>query len=345
MGHSTMRPGLAVVWLVIGTSLHAAPAAHGAHPPAAIALPGGQLGIGFDDIGYSRTLGKVLVPAGRSGMLDLVDPATLKVMSIPGFSSTKEFDGGHDVGITSVAAGAGLLFVTDRTSGELCVVDPATKSIVGKTPLGASPDYVRWIESTHELWVTEPDSERIEVFHLEDGPEHRVTTSTSITVEGGPESLILDTKRGRAYTHVADGKTAAIDLSTRAIVTTWSNGCEEAKGIALDADRGFLFIACEAGEVRSLDAMTGKDLGSVQVGKGVDIISYSPELGHVYAPSGESGTLAILGVSRQGALSLLGNLPSSKDSHCVAVGGKVYVGDPEHGRLLAITDPYPRSAR
>ena len=339
----TLQLGLAL--FTIGSALAVAADDNAPQTPVAIALPGGAGGIGFDDLGFFRTLGKLLVPAGRTGKLDLVDPATGTVVSIPGFSTKKGFEEGHDDGITSVAEGAGLLFVTDRTSLRLSIVDPVTKSIVGYSSLGASPDYVRWLESTHELWVTEPDSERVEVFRFEPGPPPRAKPVGTIAIPEGPESLVLDAKRGRAYTHVASGKTVAIDLHTHAIVATWSNGCKEATGVALDADRGFLFVACEEGGVRVLDVASGKTLGSIELGGGIDIISYSPELGHLYVPSGETAALATLGVSPQGALSLLGTAPGTKDSHCVAARGKVYFGDPEHGRLLVFIDPYPPSPR
>ncbi len=343
-----MRLGVLAVGLSllsIGHVLAAAPTVKPPHAPAAIALPGGEGGIGFDDLGFSRTLGRLLVPAGRTGRLDLVDPASGKAVAIPGFSSKTEFSGRHDEGITSVAEGAGLLFVTDRTTLRLSLVDPAKKAIVGHSPLGASPDYVRWLEPTHELWVTEPDSERFEVFRLETGPPPRATAVATIPVPGGPESLVFDSKRGRAYTHLESAKTAAIDVLTHAIVDTWSNGCTEAKGIALDSERGFLFVACEEGRVAVLDVATGKTLGSIDLGGGIDIIAYSLDLRHLYVPSAETATLAVLGVSPQGALSPLGTFPATKDSHCVAAEGRVYLADPDHGRLLVVADPYPASPR
>jgi hypothetical protein len=45
----------------------------------AVALAGGNGGIGFDDLGLSRTSHQVLVPAGRTERLDLIDPTTLSV--------------------------------------------------------------------------------------------------------------------------------------------------------------------------------------------------------------------------------------------------------------------------
>jgi hypothetical protein len=44
--------------------------------PTTIQLPGGESGIGLDDLRYSRKLGRVLVPAGRTGNLDLIDPVS-----------------------------------------------------------------------------------------------------------------------------------------------------------------------------------------------------------------------------------------------------------------------------
>jgi hypothetical protein len=312
--------------------------------PTPIALPGGEGGIGFDDLRHSRALGRVLVPGGRTGKLYLVHPASGAVTAIPGFSVVQEFSGGHDDGITSVADGAGLLFVTDRTAETLSLVDPAAKSIVSQTALGASPDYVRWLESARELWVSEPDSERIEVYRLENGKSPRVVRTATIEVPGGPESLVLDTKRGRAYTH-AEGGTVAIDLERHDIVATWKNGCEEAKGTALDLERGFLFVACEQGAVKVLDLATGKIVGEIECGAGIDIISYSAELGHLYVPSSKQETLDVFGVSPKGTLTRLGSFPGTADSHCVAAAGRVFFCDPARGRLLAITDPFPASGR
>src|SRR6478735_5780032 len=66
-----------------------------------VELPDGSPGIGFDDLRYSSRLHRVLVPSGRSGRLNLIDPDTLAVTSITGFSSTPDYSGGHDDGAPS----------------------------------------------------------------------------------------------------------------------------------------------------------------------------------------------------------------------------------------------------
>src|SRR5215213_4741911 len=73
--------------------------------PTPVPLPGGSAGIGFDDLGYDAERDRVLVPAGRAGSLDLIDPTTLTITQISGFSAQENFGGGHGEGTTSVDSG------------------------------------------------------------------------------------------------------------------------------------------------------------------------------------------------------------------------------------------------
>ncbi len=332
---------------LLGALVLTAPGAFAADPGSVsrIALPNGSAGIGFDDLRFAPVLGRLLVPAGRTGTLDLIDPRTHSVTAIPGFGSATTYGGGHGEGVTSADEGGGWLFATDRTTLEVDVVDPATRAIVSRSKLSAGPDYVRYVEPTGEVWVTEPDKERIEVFRLEGRNPPRLVTTAIIAVKDGPESLVLSPKRGRAYTHLWSGKTVAIDVKSRSIAATWRNGCGGSRGIALDEPRGFLFVGCAEGRAAVLDAETGRELASARAGDGVDIIDYSPKLNHLYFPGGKSAAMTIFGVSEKGGLSKLGSFPTAASAHCVAVDprGNAWVCDPKKGELIVIADPYPAS--
>jgi DNA-binding beta-propeller fold protein YncE len=306
----------------------------------AIALPGGKAGIGFDDLGFSASLHKVLVPAGRTGTLDLVDPDTRQISSIGGFASSGTFAGGHGESITSVDEGRGLLFVTDRTARRLDVVDPKTRSIVASTRLASGPDYVRFVGQTNEVWVTQPGAQRIEIFSLSSRGMPTPAHAGFVAVPGGPESLVIDRSHGRAFTHLWRGVTVAIRLRDHSIVARWPNGCQGSRGIGLDEKRGFLFAACDEGRLSVLDTNTGKILGKAFSGDGVDIIAYNPKLGHVYLPGEESATMAIIEVSLDGAATVLRTVQTVKGAHCATADGRnrVYVCDPSRGRLLVFED-------
>jgi DNA-binding beta-propeller fold protein YncE len=314
--------------------------------PVKLALPDGEGGIGFDDLMFSPSLHRVLAPAGRTGKLDLIDPKTQKIDAISGFSTeTVKRGGGHGAGTTSADVGGGFIFASDRGRTEVEIIDGKTSTIVGNAKLASGPDYVRWVEPTHEVWVTEPSKQQIEIFALD---KRSLVHKAVIDIPGGPESLVIDATHGRAYTHTWADASVVIDLAMHKEIARWNNGCVASRGIALDEKRGILFVGCDEGRAIALDVMRGgKQLGSAATGKGVDIIAYSPALAHLYVPGGDSATLTIVGVTPAGKLVVLGSVAIASGSHCAAAddAGHAYVCDPKQGALLVVTDPYPLPVR
>jgi DNA-binding beta-propeller fold protein YncE len=308
----------------------------------AVPVPGGTAGIGFDDLRYSPTLSAVLAPAGRAGVLALIDPVSLRVRTIGGFSSSPAYDGTHDFGATSVDEGRGLLFVTDRSSQTLYVVDPTAQAIVSSTSLSASPDYVRYVAATDEVWVSEPSASQIEILTL--GGAAKPSSVATIPIANGPESLVIDQKAGRAYTHRWQASTVVLDVKTRAVIAEWPNGCAGSRGLAVDEARGFFFAGCLEGTLSVLDAAhDGRVLSSIARGAGYDVIGYSATLGHVYLAGTACKCLVVLGVSSGGQLSFLGRFGATSGAHCATADdrGHAWVCDPDGGQLWRVDDPYP----
>jgi DNA-binding beta-propeller fold protein YncE len=281
----------------------------------------------------------------------LIDPATKAVVSIAGFSSAASFGGGHGQGTTSAAELPGAdrrIVATDRGSREIKLVSAKTSSIVGSIKLAAGPDYVRVVPVTGEVWVTEPGRKQIEVIRVDPKAAGGLAHVANISVPDGPESLIIDGERGRAYSHTWAGQSFAIDLKTRKVVSSWRNGCRGSRGIALDAKRGWLFGGCAEGKATVVDLASEKVLSTAETGSDVDSIAYSPALGHLYVPGGGSADLSILNVASDGKLRVLGKIPTAADAHTVAPDPEthsVFVGTPEHGAVLVIPDSFLPSQR
>ena len=311
-------------------------------------IPNGDGGIGFDDLRYSPTLHRVLAPAGRTGTLALVDPDSLAVTTIAGFRASPAFTTGHPDGPTSVDEGAGLLFVTDRTAGEIAAVDPVVGKIIASAKVASTPDYVRWVESTRELWITEPDSSQLEIVAFAAGQAGPTLTSVAIIpFANGPESLVVDQAAGRAYAHRWQNTSVVLDVHTRAVVAEWPNGCTTAsRGLALDTARGFFLAGCADGTLSVLDlAQDGKMVSSISKGSDVDVLGYSPTLGHVYQAGSGCSCLVILGVAAGGQVTELGQMDAPATTHCATADdrGHAWVCDPQGGQLFRVTDPYPSS--
>jgi DNA-binding beta-propeller fold protein YncE len=311
-----------------------------------VVLPQSSPGIGFDDLRYSPALRRVLVPGGRSGNLALIEPDSRAVSVVSGFSRSSGYSGGHDDGATSVDEGRGFLFVTDRTARKLLVIDPQARKIVGSVAVEAEPDYVRYVSTTDEVWLSEPGAEQIEVFALRNADAPTPVSSATIPVKNGPESLVIDGTNGRAYTHRWQSSTVVLDVRTRKIVAEWKNGCASSRGLALDEAHGFFFAGCSEGTVSVLDtAHDGKILSSLARGSGFDVIGYNPKLGHLYEAGSSCACLVIVGVSARGELSFLGRVDATSSTHCATADdrGHAWVCDPDGGRVLRVDDPYPAS--
>jgi hypothetical protein len=317
-------------------------------------LPDGAPGIGFDDMRYVPELKALLIPAGRTGELDLVDPLSSAIAKISGFTASSNFTlGKHRNGSTSADYGTGKIFAIDNETKTLRVVDPATNSITSSTALDDPPDYVRWVEQTHELWLTMPQNPGVTVTtpHIEvlsvpssGAPVH----SLDITFPAsGPEALVIDKTRKRAYTNNGlGGNTYAVDLMTHAVVETWKNGCTGLTvDLELDETRGWLLVVCAAGRLAVLDVVNGgKQLGEVSMaGAGVDVSAYNEALHHMYLAGQDSADLSIISVPATGKPVLLGSVATAKGSQMVASDeyGYAWVGDPAKGQLIRVRDTYP----
>ncbi|MEO8036630.1 MAG: hypothetical protein ABI837_19495 [Acidobacteriota bacterium] len=295
-------------------------------------LPNGGAGIGFDDLGYSSALGRIIVPAGRTGNIDLIDPNTRTTTMLSGFSTSDKYEGGHDFGVTSAVAGEGMIYATDRTAGELVTVDFGKRRIVSRLKLSAGPDYVRYVASRHEVWVTEPDASQIEVFSLADPGAPKA--AETIAIEGGPESLVIDDEHGRAYTNLWKSTTLSIDLETRKVVARWPNQCEGSRGLALDREHDILFVGCAEGKAVALS--DGKVVAEAESGQGVDIIDFAA--GRLFVPGGKSGTLTIFATDENGAMKKLRTVKTAEGAKCVVADpkGRAFVCDPARGRLIMV---------
>jgi hypothetical protein len=300
---------------------------------ATVDLPGGSGGIHFDDLRFSTNLRRILAPGAGTGNVYLVDPDTLTVVTIGGFSSGDSLDEGR-----------GLVFVLDRSAGKLLAVDPSAKSIVASVT--ANGDYVRYVPPTNEVWLTQPGSGQIEVFTVPSTGTPTPAHAAFIPVAGGPEGLAIDAVNMRAYAHLYASALVAIDLASRTIVGTWPTGCSGSHGIPnFDAQRGFAFAGCSnAAQVTVFDAAHGGNLlGSYKLGGGETILAYSPTLHHFYLRGDPGSPLAILAIPANGMPSLLETESAEPNGHGGAADDRVFVWipDAQRGRLLRFQDKFP----
>jgi hypothetical protein len=123
------------------------------------------------------------------------------------------------------------------------------------------------------------------------------------------------------------------------VLSTWELGTNELQGLALDRQRGFLFVACTDHVVNLDIAHDGKLLDSIATGAGLNDIDFSTEQKLLYAAASVTSTLSIIEVGDDGKFRLKGLVPTAKGARGVAAGtgATAYLVDPAKGQILKLT--------
>ena len=307
-----------------------------------IALPGAPKdGVLLDYLAYDRAHHRVWVPAGNTGSVDVVDVSSGAVTRIDGFPTQEMERRGHKriVGPSSATVGDKFVYVGNRGDSSVCAVDAVSLKKAGCVTLDSMPDGLAYVAATHEVWVTTPRDKSIRVLDVSaaDAPK----MSGTITFEGEPEGYAVDDARGMFYTNLEDkDRTLAIDVKSRQIKQTWLPACGEdgPKGLALDGDLDYLFVAC-TDRVMVLDAgHDGKQLSKVDTGEGVDNIDYVPKRHELYAAAARAAKLTVARIDDKGMLAPVAVVPTANGArNAVATDdGAAYLTDSPEGKILVV---------
>lgn len=323
--------------------------------------------VSFDEFTYDAHLRRVIIPAGETGQVALIDPTNMQVQLIAGFS--RQVDPANPtIGASAVSVAGGFLFGLDQGSQSIKTIDLSTDNVVGSTPLQADADTIRSISATGELWVTEKDLNQIEIFSVSGDNPPILQSTGKISVPNGPEGLVIDDQRGLAFTNRPNQSlTDVIQVMTHAVIAQWGNGCSSAKGMAVDENEGYLFVACGEGKLVVMDInKDGYQVTSQNYGGELDFVAYNPKLQHIYLPSSASGLVAIFQLQTvpipsetaqtdlagptpapefKTVLLLLGTADTAIKAKCVTTDdtNNIWVCDPNNGQVFVIHDTFPDS--
>lgn len=317
-----------------------------------ISLPGANGKVALDYFAYDPAEGKLWVPASNTGSVDVIDEKTDSVSQITGFPTGEiEYRGKKiTVGPTAASIGNGVVYIGNRGSATICVVDAKTLSRGECVPVspdgGVTPDGVLYLPVNRELWITtrpkvgsDPAAAKsLQIFDASD-PQH-LKWKMKLPLENLAEGYAVDNERGLFYTNLEDvGITLAIDVRAHNIVAKWKPGSSDLQGLALDTARRFLFVAC-GDHVVSIDAgHDGKVIDSISTGAGLDNIDYSADAKLLYAAASQAASLTIAEVDDHGKFHLKATVPTVKGARSVVTGKgeTAYLIDPAEGRILKVT--------
>jgi hypothetical protein len=302
-------------------------------------LPGATRPVVLDYVVYEPARARVWVPVADTASVDVLDVVSGLFTRVDGFKNGERDVHGKKrmMGPSAVTVGDGVVYVGNRATAEVCVVDASTLKLGNCTKLPSATDGVAYVPSAKEVWVTTPHDQSIAV--LDASNPGTLKAKTTIKLDGAPEGYALDDSHGLFFTNLEDkDRTVAIDTKThKTRGAAWKPECGPAgpRGIAADVSRGFVYVAC-TDQVHVLNAKDGAILARVDTGGGVDNIDWLETHRLLYVGAAKAAKLTVFRVDDKGQPTIVATGVSGEGArNAVAdASGNAYLPDPANARIL-----------
>ena len=211
-------------------------------------------------------------------------------------------------------------FSSNGKESKSSVVDLATLKTTSKIDTGSNPDAIVYEPRHGEVYVFNHTGNSVTVINSK-----TATVSATIPLGGTPEFAAVDQAAGRVYCNIEDkSEVAVIDADKHEVVARWSlSPGEEPSGIALDATHHRLFSGCHNKMMVMLDTESGKVLGNVPIGAGVDGCAFDEATQLAFASCGD-GTTTIAKEEAPNKLSVLQVLKTERGARTMALDARTH---------------------
>jgi YVTN family beta-propeller protein len=206
-------------------------------------------------------------------------------------------------------------FSTNGKESEASVVNLKTLETITKVETGANPDALVYDPGRGEIYVFNHSGNSATVI---DAKTARVVST--IPLGGSPEFAAVDRADGRVYCNIEDkNEVVAIDTTKHQVTARWPVAPgEEPGGIAFDPAHHRLFVGCHNRMLVMLDTGSGKVVGSVPIGSGVDGCAFDEATRLAFASCGE-GTTTIAEEETPEKLTVVQTLQTARGARTMAL--------------------------
>lgn len=241
----------------------------------------------------------------------------------------------------ALARDLGQGFTSNGRSDTVTVFDLESLRTVGTIPVGNGPDAILYDAHGKRVYTFNARSRDISVL---DPAQGKVVAA--IAAGGVPEFAVSD-GAGRIFYNIVDtAQLGVIDASAARRIDIWAlPGCSEPTGLALDAAHKRLFSVCGNSVMTVTDALDGRHVAELPIGKGPDGAAFDPERALVFSSNGQDGTLTVIREIDPDHYAVVASVPTRKSARTMTLDPRthrVYLVGAELGARPLPTAEQPR---
>src|ERR1700685_2283567 len=205
-------------------------------------------------------------------------------------------------------------FTTDGRTSDSTIFDLTSLKVIGNTKTDKDTDAVIYDPFSRSVFTFNGDANTASAIDAASG-----TLVGTFPLGGGPEFGASD-KKGNIFVNLED-KSALVKFGAKTlkVENTWPLApCESPSGLAIDAAHEILGVGCRNTLMAFLDGNSGKILGTVPIGQGVDANRFDPVTGYAFASCGD-GTLTIAHADSTTSFSPVETIQTQRGARTMAI--------------------------
>lgn len=232
------------------------------------------------------------------------------------------------------------LYVTDGEAGDLKIFDSTTYAPISSVKLLKDADSIGYDPVTKYLYIDNGGGDVHETFSMISVVDTTAGQKLAdMKIDGDTlEAMALEKSSSRMYVNNrAKNQVDVIERNSRQLVASWPVTMSKTNvAMALDEANHRLFVGCRGGHIVVLDTLSGKELSSLPITKGVDDVAYDATTKRVYASA--DGNVDIYEETDPDNYKLLARVPTGplgRTALLVPQLKRYFVAVPQHGTANA----------
>jgi DNA-binding beta-propeller fold protein YncE len=247
--------------------------------------------------------GRVFIANTAAGAVEVLDGERLQhLATIPGCPEAS--------GVLC-AQEEGLVFAAARGTGKLLVIDAASLTVVREMTAGFRPNGLAWNPQDKQVLVADVQDNQARLVDPQSGQ-----VVAAVELPGRPRWCVYHSASHAFLVNIREpAEVVMLSADSMAKVGSFPIAAAGPHGLDMDQDGRRAFVACDGGQVVTLDLTTGQEVAAVPISGAPDAIWHNHRLPRLYVAMARPGLVEVVNTA---AMTVEEQLTTEAGAHTTA---------------------------